>query len=413
MRGESGDDELDLRVAPVSGCSVCVRSAASLQLACVLSLVVLAAWPLLLLPLDTGSPVIRAACAATDVFGDPFHPFLPFLLNRPITWVSLQPWALRLVPLAFLAAETVLLAVAAKREGGLLAGAFAAVWFACEIRRRHGLWDLSDWDFAGTFLMAMLLVVQRRPTVDWRRAVALTALMLAGVMSSWLMIVPSGVLAGCLGIEAIRGRSKLGPAFAVGVVFALLGALSLGVFAAGSQLPREIGAGELWQGMYAELPVGRSLAMALPMALAVVWLTENIDRLAPRFAALCLVAVPAAVWVAHRGSHVAGGYYIGLITPLLLWAAAVATARATRAVADGAARVVRPRARPGPRTAIEVAVVVALAIATVAASESAENPCRDRLPRGARPRQSHRPHADLHQPERSGAAPRLRAGSPG
>ena len=145
----------------------------------------------------------------------------------------------------------------------------------------------------------MLLAVQCHATIGWRRAIGLVALMLAGVMSSWLMIVPSGVLAGCLGIEAIRGRSKARAGLCGRRRVRPAGrALALDVFAAGSQLPREIGAGEFWQGMYAELPVAHSLAMALPMALAVVWLTENIDRLAPQFAALCLVAVPAAVWIA-------------------------------------------------------------------------------------------------------------------
>src|SRR5204862_5729493 len=123
----------------------------------VIVLVGLAAWPVLIHPLDTGAPVIRAAAAATDIFGDRFHPFLPFLLFRPTTWWSIEPWALRLVPLIFLALE------------GVLAG----IWFACEVRRRHGLADLSDWDVAGAFLMMLLLVLQRA----WARSGAGTVLL--------------------------------------------------------------------------------------------------------------------------------------------------------------------------------------------------------------------------------------------
>ena len=89
-----------------------------------------------------------------------------------LLWFSLEPWALRLVPLVFLCAETLLTMLAATRDGGNLAGPLAAVWFACEIRRRHGLYDLSDWDVAGTFLMGLLLILQRRQALGWRGAFA-------------------------------------------------------------------------------------------------------------------------------------------------------------------------------------------------------------------------------------------------
>ena len=34
----------------------------------------------------------------------------------------------------------------AHHDGGRLAGILAGMWFACEVRRRHGLFDLADWD---------------------------------------------------------------------------------------------------------------------------------------------------------------------------------------------------------------------------------------------------------------------------
>jgi hypothetical protein len=285
----------------------------------------IAAWPMLFRTFDTDAQVIRAAATATNIFGDHFHPFLPFLLNRPATWFTLEPWALRLVPLAFLALETVLLALAARREGGGVAGALAGIWFACEVRRRHGLWDLSDWDIAGTFLLALLLALQARWMRGWLGALVLIALLGAGVASSWLMIVPAGVLLSSIGIEVLRRRWKILPALFIAAAFAELAYLALHVFSAGSAVAAEITSSTLWEQMFAELPTARTALMVLPLTLGIAWLVQHLDRVAPRFVALCLLMVPAAVALAHRKSHVAGGYYIGLVTPLLLYAAAVGT----------------------------------------------------------------------------------------
>src|SRR5438552_7493570 len=247
----------------------------------VIVLVGLAAWPVLIHPLDTGAPVIRAAAAATDIFGDRFHPFLPFLLFRPTTWWSIEPWALRLVPLIFLALEGVLAVAAARYAGDGVAGVLAGIWFACEVRRRHGLADLSDWDVAGAFLMMLLLVLQRPWARSGAGTVLLPVLMCAGMASSWLMIVPDGVLVGCVGIDVLRRRWRLAPALLLAAIFVGLAIQALRIFVAGS--PGAISDSTLWEQMYSELPLARSAAMALPLILAALSPLRPQARLPPRF----------------------------------------------------------------------------------------------------------------------------------
>lgn len=341
------------------GLAATTRRPAAIDVALVLALIGLAAWPMLFEPFDTDAPVMRAVAIATDAFSDAFHPPLPFLLSRPGTWLGLEPWSLRLVPLLFLIAETVLLMRASGREGGRLAAALAGVWFACEVRRRHGLRDLSDWDFAGTFLLCLLLILQRPFAASWRGAALLAATLCAGLASSYLMIVPAGVLIAGIGLDALRRRWPLGPAALLAAVGLGLAAIALGVFSAGSEVAAEIDSGTLWRGMFDELPAARATAMALPMLLGIGWLLRHLDRAAPRFAAGCLLLVPLAVVVAHRHSHVAGGYYIGLVTPLLLYAAAVASAALIDRIGTAAG---------GRRPAIAAALALLLALATVGGS---------------------------------------------
>ncbi len=335
------------------------RATRAVTCALVLALIGIAAWPLLFQSIGTDAPVQRAAAAASDVFGDMFHPFLPFALSRPITWWSIEPWALRLVPLAFLGIETVLLMFAAARDGGNVAAALAGIWFACEVRRRHGIWDVSDWDVAGTFLMAMLLTLPQPWARGWRGALFLALLMSAGVASSWLMTVPAGVLLGSVGIEVMRRRWPILPALLLGVVFAGLAILTMQTFSTGSQVGAEIDAATLWSDMYQELPVGREVVMAIPLALGIGWLLLHLDRVAPRFVAVCLVVVPVAVIIAHAKSHVAGGYYIGLATPLLLYASAVAIVQTAAGLAS---------LPGGANVAARIAAAVALVSMTVVRS---------------------------------------------
>ena len=119
--------------------------------------------------------------------------------------------------------------------------------------------------------------------------------------------------------------------------------------------------------MFDELPVAREWAMALPLALGIGWLLLRVDRVAPRFVATCVILVPVAVVVAHQKSHVAGGYYIGLVTPLLLYAAAVATVRLARRLAT--------KLPWGDATVTRVAATLALVVATVVRSPPASAAC--------------------------------------
>jgi hypothetical protein len=365
QRSDTGPLSLPFAILAVIAAAVAAatprqRTARWVSAMSIVAMVGVAAWPLLFQPFQTDAQIIRAAATATNIFGDVFHPFLPFALNRPTTWFSIEPWALRLVPLAFLGLETLLLVLATARTGGGVAGALAGIWFACEVRRRHGLWDLSDWDVAGTFLMAMLLVLQRPWASTWRGTLGLAVLMGAGLASSWLMIIPDGVLLGSIGIEVLRRRWPILPAVFLGTVFAGLAFLTLRVFSAGSHVAPEIDATALWTQMFEELPIAREWAMALPMALGLGWLLLRIDRVAPRFVATCLLVVPVAVVLAHQKSHVAGGYYIGLVTPLLLYAAAVATVRLASRLAT--------RLPWGDAAVVRIAATLALVVATVVRS---------------------------------------------
>ena len=325
---------------------------AGVDLLVLAGLAVVAAWPILSDPFDGCAPVLRALYARYDVFGDWNHPFLPYLLNLPVARVTLEPWALRLVPLAFVIGETLALALLATRVAGRTAGVLAAAWFVAEIRRRHGIVDLGDWDVAGLFLLAWLGLALRREDLSAARGrastVMLALLVLAGVFSSWLMIVPAAVLVGLAWLDVVRGRvPALEAAVATGAL-AGLAALAATVFQAGTRP----GLGDpgfttgLAASMAAELPSGRTLWMLLPLAAGAAWLATTWRRSSTRLIVGTLVAVPSAIFVAWRFSHVNGGYYVGLVVPIAIFAAAVGTARALEAVAGRASARVR-RFLPG------------------------------------------------------------------
>ena len=292
----------------------------------VLVLVVIAARALFTAPFDSDAPVLRAVFSSIDVFGDWNHPFLPYLLSRPATWISFDPRVLRVVPFFFLCVETALATVAATRDGGPLAGALCGVWFACEIPRRHGLRDLGDWDIAGTFLMALVLWTQRRDEPRTGAWFALGALIIAGVFSSWLMIVPAGVLVLSIAHDALRKRVPLVPVVATAVVVVALALLVGKVFVLG-HLSGPGHAREVLQGMATESPIGRSSVMGVPFVLGLAWTVADRRNLSRRFALGTLIAVPLAIEVSFLWSHVNGGYYVGLVTPLCAYVMAVATSR--------------------------------------------------------------------------------------
>ena len=63
---------------------------------------------------------------------------------------------------------------------------------------------------------------------------------------------------------------------------------ALRVFGAGSQVAAEISASILWEQMYAELPLARTTAMALPLILGSIWLLQRQARVAPRVSFCCV-----------------------------------------------------------------------------------------------------------------------------
>jgi hypothetical protein len=192
--------------------------------------------------------------------------------------------------------------------------------------------DLGDWDVAGTFLVALLLWTQRRDAPGPRAWLLLAALLVAGVCSSWLMIVPAAALVACLAVEALRRRLPARAVIPIGLVVLALAVAAVRVFVAGTRTPDPGHSQAVVREMLFESPFGRTSAMAVPLALGLGWAALGLGRLPERFIALTLVAVPVALGVAFRFSHVNGGYYVGLVTPLACLAGAVAAVRILRAV---------------------------------------------------------------------------------
>ena len=281
-----------------------------------------------------GGAALRVAWAGEDIFGDPGHPFLFPSMLRAVLAMTIEPWALRLVPFACVLAEAHLLATAAARRGGRLAGMLAAGWLACEVRRRHGLTDVSDWDLAGAMLVAILLWTERRRTWAagagavrrdlWAWAVAAVLAILA-VSSSWLTAAPVAALVLLGWVEVASGRERWqGPAMLTAVVACLALATQHAARFGGSGPDAVV----LLSGAIDDSPVGRSVLMAIPLAAGLVWLVARWRALAARFVMASVAAVFAAMLVAvAAGRHVSGGYYFGLVTPLLLYAAGVGCAR--------------------------------------------------------------------------------------
>ena len=301
----------------------------------VLALALIEQGPYLGSPFTIDAQTLRVGAAATDVFADWNHPFLPYLLMRPVTWFTLEPWALRLPALLAGVAETLLLAAAAWRSGGWLAAALAAGWFLSQAPHRADVLLLADWDLAGLFLAAQLLWTQRAERDPWPlpawRWLLLAALMTLGVWSSYLMIVPAGVVVGAALVERWRrGNGWLGPLL-VGLVFVPLAAHVLGVFHGGMAavaLSGQHDLRELLTGMANDYLVGPSAWMLPPVLLGLAWLFRGVNRWSNRMVLGTVLAVPVAVMVAWRWSAVNGGYYVQLATCLVVYAAAVATARA-------------------------------------------------------------------------------------
>lgn len=323
-----------------------------------------AAAPLFTVPFSGDAEILRTAYAAENIFGDWNHPFLQYALNHIPTRLSLEPWALRIVPFGYLIAQAVLLMVVARRQGGLVAAALAGTWLACEVRRRQSIDTLADWDLAGVFLLSLVGWTHSRaarPAEDRpdRRWLWLALLLLGSFYASYMMFVPITVLVALLWLDPqTRGRTAL-VSTGVWLVCAIE---ALGVFRQGTDLTALVTHfDDLARQMYLELPLARSSWMGAPLAAGLVWLIWGWRRLDHRLVLGTAVAIPAATVAAWRWSHVNHGYYVCLLTPVLLLAAGVAVSRGGRHLQQWLA----DRTHPAVGWTLVAAGLAGLTLATV------------------------------------------------
>jgi len=306
------------------------RVAFGLIAAGVSGLCAVAVAPLFSAPFSGDAEILRTAYAAENIFGDWNHPFGQYALNHIPTRLSLEPWALRIVPFGYVIGQAILLMVVARRHGGLAAAALAGTWLACEVRRRQSINVLADWDLAGIFLLGLVLWAHTGATPPGedrpdRRWLWLSLLLLGSFFASYMMFVPITVIVALVWLDPqTRGRTAL-VSTGVWLVCAIK---ALGVFRQGSELTAIVTRfDELTRQMYLELPISRSAWMGIPLTAGLVWLIWGWRRLDHRLVLGTTVAIPAATVVAWRWSHVNHGYYVCLLTPLLLLAGGVAVSR--------------------------------------------------------------------------------------
>lgn len=293
-------------------------------------------WPLFDQPLARLSAQNRVLTAWGDVFADHGHPFLFFLLNKPFVHWSTEPWAIRSLPFVFLGAETGLLCLAALRSSGPVAGVLAGCWFVCEVPRRHGFYDFAGWDLAGAILLGQLIWWQfhseGKPPSKLARW-ALLALMMGGMCSSWLMLVPAAIL---LGLVFWRWGREPGLRRWLGAV--VVGSVGGWVWMMAQTFeqgfpPSHSVTRVAWE-MVLETPVGREGWMILPMAAGLLWHLRHATRPESGFSLLAVVLTGLAVLSSSAILHVGSGYYFGLVTPLVVYASACGTARLFDMAAD-------------------------------------------------------------------------------
>jgi hypothetical protein len=297
---------------------------------------------------DHDAPALRAAYARYAPFDDWNHPALPYLLNVPARWSS-EPVVLRAVPSAWALLEALLLLGLGTRLAGPPAGALAAVWFAAELRRRRGVWDLGDWDLAGVVTLVALgwlLAEARRRRPEGAIEAALLGVL--AVSSSILGVAPALAMALALLVAAARDREGLPAVAGAG----LAAAWALGrVRATASAAPASAGVRpgrELFLGMVHEWPVGRTAWLLVPMLLGVAWLVRRRREPWAVYALSLVALVPLLVTLGAASSRVHGAYYVGLATPVWALAAGCGTWRALQRLP-----------RPWLRAPLLVGVVVA------------------------------------------------------
>ena len=138
------------------------------------------------------------------------------------------------------------------------------------------------------------------------------------------MIVPAAALVGCLALDAWRRQASRAAVALIGVVFlALAWAAVRGCSwrAPGpwSRVTRRRSCARCWSSR----PSGAAGHGGPPGARAHLGGPRVPGARGRGSTALTLLAIPVAVGVAFRWSHVNGGYYVGLVTPVLCVAAGV------------------------------------------------------------------------------------------
>jgi len=330
-----------------------------------IGLAALVAYPLFSVPFTTDAQVIRAWYAVGDLFSDPRHPFLSFLLNRPAAWISLEPWVLRIAPFVYFVVLSLLLAKVSWKAGGRIAGILAVAWFIPSERVRRGIIEIGDWDLAGCFLMALVLWLQHYEPRMWVRDrrpwIVLALLVLGGMFSSFLFIVPAGALIVVLWFERVRqSKASFGPLL-VTAAFVLPSVLVVFRFLHESPpASRPDTAADLLAEIFQVSPMGRTWLMVGPLLLGFGWLVGQSRRLTGRFALISLLGLVPALLVAWQWSWLHGGYYAGLMIPLALFASAVGVAASIAWVVDHAPGLsTRPRLRTGVASVLVVGTVLA------------------------------------------------------
>ena len=291
------------------------------------ALLVVAAWPIFSAPIANLASQVRLLLSLDNPFGDRGHPFLFFLLEKPFVHLSTELWVLRLMPFLILLTETILLCLVAYRASGALGALLAGLWFVCEVPRRHGFFDLSDWDLAGAILLGQLWWIQsclgNRGIPTGRAQWGLLLLVIGGICASWMMAVPALAILVLLAWHWRRRKELYLP------MILLLAAVSAAIVwmvatVSSSQFPAPPQAAALLLGMVHELPAGRTLWMVIPLAMGLSWLLARpVER-----TRMFILAVTGGVITAILASRVlfqaASGYYLGLITPLVIFSSALA-----------------------------------------------------------------------------------------
>ena len=283
--------------------------------------------PILPVPLDRDAQIIRVACARFVPFGDWNHPFLSYLLNVPARFSS-DPTVVRLVPALWAVLDTVALLILGARIAGRPVGALAAIWFAVEIPRRIAVLEIGDWDLAGLVLLAMVGWLHADRQARGARAAVETALLIGwGFVSSYLMVIAGAAMSAALWLDR-RPESRAARWASVPAV-AATGLWLVHVFTHGAEIHASAGGVSQWQNVlpefWSEWPVGRATVMVLPMGVGVAWAATRWREAWARLTLLALALVPLAVLGGASGSHVNGGYYVGLVTPLWTLVAAGGT----------------------------------------------------------------------------------------